>query len=223
MAITLCQKYIDEIRKGINTPNVVIEAELSGGTRRFGYHGRNTLPLPRFLADGAYRADGTVYAVGSDELPGMLAILKSVSSLQNKLDTEKGFSTRGELRVVITGRDIFKGLIRDEHLKNRRVSRKDGFIAPGFTYADYPATYTGIISDWSRKGDEITLTVSDDLVDASAKIPEENGPSTQFIDYRDMHPADIMTDILTNRLGIGSAYVDSNQFTNEKLLWLQGW
>src|SRR3972149_1483151 len=157
MAVTLSKKYLDELRRA-NTPNVVLEVELDGGLRLFGYHARNASPMTRFLADGSYHADGSVFAVGSDELPGVLPLLESVSSLQNKLDTEKGFSTRGELKVAITGRENLRDLVRDEFLKNRRVTRKDGFISRGFTYADYAATYTGVISNWSRKGDELTIT-----------------------------------------------------------------
>ncbi|HLC19119.1 MAG TPA: hypothetical protein VJM57_08930 [Thermodesulfobacteriota bacterium] len=222
MAVTLSKKYLDELRRA-NTPNVVLEVELDGGLRLFGYHARNASPMTRFLADGSYHADGSVFAVGSDELPGVLPLLESVSSLQNKLDTEKGFSTRGELKVVITGRENLRDLVRDEFLKNRRVTRKDGFISRGFTYADYAATYTGVISNWSRKGDELTITVSDELVDASKKIPEENESNTQHIDYRDTHPVDIMKDIILNRLEVDPAHVDTDKFDEEKSLWLQGW
>ncbi|MFQ5736743.1 MAG: hypothetical protein ACE5GY_07755 [Thermodesulfobacteriota bacterium] len=224
MAITLSSRYLAELRRGVNTPNVVVELSLDGGTRRFACHGRNSA-ITGFLADGTYVADGDTFAAGSDELADfdVVPALRAVSSLQNKLDTRKGFSTRGELKVVITGRENFAGLIRDEHLKNRRVSRMDGFMAPGFTFLDYAQTFTGVVTGWARKGDELTITVSDDLKGASVKVPRENSTKTQYIDYRATHPVDVMTDLLLNRLGIDPAYVDVSQFASERDMWLAGW
>ncbi|NIW98780.1 MAG: hypothetical protein GWN13_11135, partial [Phycisphaerae bacterium] len=125
-----------------------------------------------------------------------MPVLKSVSSLQNKIDTKDGFTTLGQISIVITGRENFKDIIKDEYLKNRRVTRKDGFVASGFDYSDYADTFTGTIQKWSRKGDELTLVVSDDLIEAKKKIPVENSTNTQLIDYRDTNPVDIMKDIL---------------------------
>lgn len=221
MAIKLSEKYLDELRKGANTPNTVVELELDSGTRRFSF-GRGGL-ITQFLADGSYVADGVTSAWGSDELPEVHPILASVSSLQNKIDTKSGYSTRGQMSFVIGGRENFSSLIADNYLKNRRVVRKDGFISPGFTYSDYAPTFTGKVYDWSRKGDELTITVADDLKDASDKIPEENSTKTQSLDFRDMHPADIMLDLLLNRLGIEAAYVDSAGFTAERDLWFPDW
>lgn len=225
MAITLASKYLAELKKAPNTPNVVIELALDAGVKRFGYWARNGSGITRFPADGAYKADGSITAIGSDELEPfeVQAVLKSVSSLQNKLDPKTGYSTRGQLTVVIGGRDNFKGLIANNYLKNRRVTRRDGFIAPGFTYNDYAATFTGRVTDWSRKGDELTLTVSDDLIDASKKLPVENALKTQYIDFRNSNPVDIMTGILLSQLGIGASYVNSAQFTSERDAWLSGW
>ncbi|MDP2688964.1 MAG: hypothetical protein Q8P48_02515 [Deltaproteobacteria bacterium] len=224
MAITLTARYLAELSKGVNTPNVIIELALDGGVKRLGYHGRSAV-ITRFLADGSYASGGSVFAAGNDDLAdfGVRSVIRSVSSLQNKIDTRRGFSTRGELKVVITGRDNFKALVRDEYLKNRRVTRRDGFMAPGFTFMDYAPTFTGIITDWSRKGDELTLTIADDLKEASVKVPEENSAKTQYIDYRNTHPADIMTDILLNRLGVDPAFVDTEKFAAERDMWLAGW
>ncbi len=197
MAITLSNNFITELRRSPNTPNVIIEIEFDSGTRKFGYHA------------GGF----------TDVLP----VLKSVSSLQNKIDTKDGFTTLGQISIVITGRENFKDIIKDEYLKNRRVTRKDGFVASGFDYSDYADTFTGTIQKWSRKGDELTLVVSDDLIEAKKKIPVENSTNTQLIDYRDTNPVDIMKDILTTQLGIDAAYVNTTQFDNERDTWLNTW
>jgi len=224
MAIELTSGYLAELRKGVNTPNVLIEFALDGGMKRFGYHGRNPV-ITEFLADGAYLADASICAVGTDDLADfdVCPALKSVSSLQNKIDTSRGFSTRGELKVTVTGRENFMKLVRDEYLKNRRVTRKDGFMAPGFSYPDYAQTFTGVVTDWARQGDELMITIADDLKMASVKVPEENSSKTQYLDYRFSHPVDVMTDLLIGRLGIDPAYVDMEKFAAERDMWLSGW
>ncbi|HAO93426.1 MAG: hypothetical protein A2X93_09170 [Deltaproteobacteria bacterium GWC2_56_8] len=193
----LTERYLKELKENVNVPNVVLELNLDSGVRKFGFH-----------TGGFF-----------DIVP----CLKTVSSFQSKLDTRKGYTTRGEITAVITGRENFREFIKGEYVKNRRVTRKDGFVSEGFCYADYAATYTGIVSDWSRKGDELTITISDDLIDATIKIPEETEENTQYISYLGANPADIMTDILVNRLGVAPECVDTGKFATERDLWLNGW
>ncbi len=197
MAITLTTAFLAELKKNSNTPNTIIEVALDSGTRKFSG------------APGGF----------SDVSP----CLKSVSSLQNKIDPKSGYTTRGQVTFTLVGRDNFKNIVRDEYLKNRRITVKQGFTVAGFAYSDYAAVFSGKISEWSRKGDELTLTASDDLTEASKKLPVENAAKTQYLSYQNMHPADIMTDILLTRLGIASAYVDSAKFASERDTWMQGW
>jgi len=194
LAITLSAAYLAELKKGTNTPDTVLEVMLDASTQYWGYS-----------------------ATASDVRP----IIKSVSSLQNKLDGKTGYTTRGQLTVTIVGRDNFKSLIANNYLKNRRVTRKDGFL--GIAYTDYAATFTGIITDWKRKGDELTLTISDDMVEADKKIPVETEEKTQYLDYTNSNPVDVMTNILLTQLGIASGLVNSTQFTSERDNWLNGW
>ncbi len=195
MAITLSTAYLAELKKGSNSPNVILELILDSGTLKYGY------------ATGGF--------------PDVQPILKSVSSLQNKLDTKSGFATLGQISFVIMGRENFRGLIKDNFLKNRRVTRKDGF--EGLGYSDYASTFTGTILDWSRKGDELTITVADEGVKTTKKIPVENATKTQNLDYRNMNPVDIMQDILKTQLGISTSFIDDTQFDNEQALWLSLW
>jgi len=197
MAITLTTAYLAELKKNENAPNVILEVALDSGTVKWGQ------------SAGGF----------TDVLP----VVTSVGALTNRLDEKSGYSTRGSITFAIAGRDNFKQLIRDEYLKNRRVTRKDGFIAPGFTYADYAATFTGIITDWKRKGDTLTITVSDDLHRARTKIPIENATKTQTLDYRNMNPVEIMLDLLGTRLGISASLIDTAQFNSEKAAWLASW
>lgn len=225
MAITLSERYLSELDKNVNTPNVVVELELDSGIARYGFHGRNTLPTVRFLAGGEYTAGGGHYGVGTSDLESLSvrAVLKSVSSLQNRLDPRAGYSTRGQMKVVLSGIENLAGLVPLHYLLNRRLTRKDGFISPGFTYGDYAPTFTGRVVDWSRSSDDLTLVVADDLKDASKKIPVENSAKTQHLDYRDLNPVDIMTDILSDKLALEPEVVDTERFTEERDTWLNGW
>lgn len=220
MAITLSSKYLDELKKkGSNNPNIIIAAEIL---------------FTSFIADGTYLADGSITAVGSESagaekwgwstggFSDVMPILGTVSSLQNKLNIKGGFSSLGQITVTIQGRDNFLDLIRDQYLKNRRVTRMDGFDVAGFTYADYAPTFTGKILDWTRNGDTLSLTIGDDaLVDTKRKIPTENDTKTQVRDYRSMNPVDIMLDILKSEpISIPEALIDTAQFESERDIWL---
>ena len=194
MAIVLTTAYKAALKSGSNSSNIILEVVLDSGTVKWGQHA------------GGF----------SDVIP----ILKDAASLQNKIDTKGGYTTRGQMSFTILGRDNFKNLIRDSRLKNRRVTRKDGFI--GTAYTDYVATYTGKITDWSRSGDELTIMVADDMVEATRKIPVENATKTQYLDYRNMNPVDIMQNILGTQLGIAAGYINTTQFDSEQSVWLSG-
>ena len=197
MPITLSTAYLAEIARRINTPNVIMEVTLDSGVVKWGY------------ADGGF----------IDVVP----IIKTVSSSQAKLDTESGWTTRGEITFVIAGRENFKSLIANNYLMNRRVVKKEGFLATGFLYTDYAAVFSGKITDWSRSGDELTLTVSDDLFDTTINIPAENADKTQYIDYTHINPLNAMQNILDTQLGISTAYIDLDKFASERDTWRNGW
>ena len=232
MAVTLTSNFIDELKQGSNRPNVIVELGFNS--------------VVRFLADGSFIADGSILASGDDggvartEKKGYSNIgsnggiftdvvtnLKGISSLQNKIDAKGGFVTLGQISITLTGRDSFKAMIQNEFMKNRRVTRMDGF--EGLAYSDYAATFTGTIQTWSRKGDDLVIVVQDDLVSAKKKIPEEstdgNGTVTniQFINYRSTNPVDMMLDILKVQLAIPASQVDTATFESERDTWLSGW
>lgn len=223
MGIALTRKFQEELGRCSNMPNVVVEFELDSGAVLYGYHGRNALPPVVFRADGKYLADGGLRAIGSDELPFVVPALKAVSTLQNRIDVRSGYSTRGQFTAVISGSENFTGLIRDEYLKNRRVTRKEGFVARGFTWLDYIRTFSGKVIDWSRKGDDLTVVIADDLKEASRKIPAESESRTGFIEYKAMNPVDIMADIIVAKLGVDVSMVDLEAFASERDRWLGPW
>ncbi len=148
------------------------------------------------------------------------AMVETMSSLSNKLDTKEGWGTRGTMTFTIGGRDNIKSLVANNYLKNRRVTRKQGFLASGFAYADYYPAFTGKITDWKRDGGKLTVTVMDDSYDTKKKIPVQNATKTQYIDYTNSNILDVASDMLLTQLGIPSGLVDSAKFTSERDTWL---
>lgn len=197
MPITVSTAYQRELMKGSNTPNTIIEVVLDNATYKWGY------------TTGGF--------------PDVQPILESVSSIQNKVDFKSGFSTRGRLSFKISGAETIRRVVTGRYLKNRRITKKEGFWTDGFLYADYITTFTGKIVDYSFDGDVLTVVVADDLVEGRKKIPVENATKTQFLDYQNMNPVAIMQDMISTRMGISTVFIDSTKFTSEQNTWLSGW
>lgn len=195
MSVALNANYIAELnKKAQNEPVIIIEIEFDSGTLKFGTH-----------------------SVFSD----VLTCIDKISSTQNKLDTSKGYSTRGNIKFDIIGRENFKTLIKNEHPKNRRVNRYDGFV--GLAFSDYVKTFTGTIQSWTRNDDRLTFTVDDDAQKVTTKLPVENDAGTQTIDYLNTNPIDMMLDILENQLGIDASLIDIATFENQRDIWRNSW
>lgn len=207
MAITLTAAYLAELKMADNIPDTILLLELDSGDTKIGFDIGNGFSDVR-------------------------AILGTVNSFQNKIDTKKAITSRGSITFTIIGRDNFKTLMETDRLKNRRVTEHSGFIASGFAFSDYAPIFTGLISEWSRKGDVLTITVMDDLAEGQKKIPVANDTKTQTIDFTGqsedpvtvgMNPVDIMQKIIKDEMGIDPSLVDDTQFDKEQTDWLNSW
>lgn len=219
--ITLPQAYLDQLSKvGKNHPNVILEAEFE---------------ITRFLADGSHIADGSITAVGSVSagptkwgqhhggFNDVLPIVKSVTSVQNKIDPKKGVTTRGSVTFTISGKDYINRIIQNVFFLNKKVTMKEGFVADGYAFADYAEIFVGRITDWKRNGDEMTFTVTDDVgAEGDKQLPIKNNKDTQFIDYRNFNPVDIMIDLQTVQADVLVARLDIAKYESERDTWLPG-
>lgn len=203
MAITLTTAFTDQLKKeGENEIVTIVEVSLDSGVVKWGTH--------------------PVTDTGFTDVKPILE--KPSTSIQNKLDQKTGFSTRGVVTLVITGRDNFKTLVRDQYLKNRDVVVKVGFVATGFQYSDYASIYTGKITNLQRKGDTLTITLGDDLkIKGKKKFPVELDGNIQYHDYQNINPVDLLLDLLKVRNSIPAARVDTAKFESERDKWLAGW
>ena len=192
MALTAA--YLAALKAGIFQLSEIIEIELDSGTVRYGTH------RP---------------AIAEVIVP----CVETISSLQNKLD-KSGWATRGTMSCTLGGRSIIEPLVANNYLKNRRVTRKQGFIVQGFTLADYAVVFSGKLLDWSREKGKLSLTVMDDSYDTHKKLPVQNATKTQYLDYTNCNLVDVIMNMLLTQLGIASARVDSAVFTSERDMWL---
>lgn len=199
--MALTSAFTNALLDGENRVNIVAEVTLDGGMEKWG------------TDTGGF----------NDITP----IIGKVDFLTNKISADRGFTLRGDVNITISGREIIQSLISGNYILNRRVAIKVGFVKDGFLYTDYGTINEGKIIDWSRNGDELTLTISDDTFDEDTKIPTENINDIQFLDYTNSgagkSPTSIMTDILLTQLGIASGNVNSANFTSEGGEWLNGW
>lgn len=196
MSISFSAKYLLELEKAENIPDIIAEIELDSGNIKIGMH-------THFI----------------DVIPA----LENPSSFQNQIDPKIGYATLGKFSFQIIGRENFLDLIKDEFLKNRRITKYEGFVADGFSFSDYAKTYTGIVSNWTRNADILTITVADDMQPTTKSVPVENASKTQYLDFSDINPADAMTNLILTQAAVPSARVDSTQFATERDLWLAGW
>lgn len=228
----LSEKYIKETKKE-NIHNVIFEIALDSGVKKIGYftgleklQELEGLYIPYF-ANGDYLSDGSIDALGSNieepvtykDFLNVIPSLTSASSLQNKIDVEKGYTTGGRITFTVSGRDIIKDLISNNYLMNRVVTRFDGFITDDFTFSDYATTYKGRIIDWVRKGDDLTVTVADELEYGKKKIPQSTTVADS-LQYVNENPVDIMLDLLTSHLQIDSTEIDTTTFESERDQWM---
>jgi hypothetical protein len=200
MAITLTSAFLRELRKGNNRPTTIFEVTLDSGVRKF----------------------GTGQGNGFSDVEGVVV---RHSTMQNKLDTQKGWSTRGRISFTISGKTLVQKLINSEYLKNRRVIRYDGFIADGFAYSDYAPSFDGKIVKWELDNNELKIFAVDDMYDCGQKIPAiaaGSNPDPATVDYRNTNILDVVLDLLKDKAGIDPGKVDTTGIEAERDLWFAG-
>lgn len=173
--------------------------------------------------------------------------LGKVTDLPMSINQKGGFVSVSALTFEIKGDENFQSFINTEYLKNRRVTRRDGFILSGAVYSDYIETFSGLISDFSIRNNILKITAINDLgVKSKVNIPAVDPPddlddggtasTIQSAIYSGENIIDIMRDILmggvvaTNpvtganntSMEIASAQIDIKQFDNERDIWFVG-
>ena len=188
---TFSAEYIAEQKNPNRSPDTIITISLSGKTLKWGIH--------KHL----------------DVIP----CLASSISFQTEINPEKSLSTIGKMQFDIKGSANFNPIVAGYRLKGRRVDVEQGFI--GIARNKYITPYTGVISDYKISGEILTLYVSDETELLRTNYPETNDSGTQYHDYSDTNPVDIMINLIATQAGITK--YDSAQFLAEKSTWYNNW
>ena len=197
MSITLTAKFLTELKNPNRVRNIFIEIDLTGSiTERWGLH---------------------------KILPDVRPVLKSVNSFQNKLDVKKNIVTKGSLSFNVSANSYLDNIITTYRLKNLRIRKYEGFIADNWGDTDYNKTFEGVITDWSRSGNVYSFSARDIREKAQKVAPTAKTDKTQYLDFSDMNPVDIMINFINTQAGIAGADYDSTQFTSERDTWFSGW
>jgi hypothetical protein len=195
MAITFSAAYQAEMKSPNRIPDIIITLALTGKTIKWGT------------------------SKHSDVLP----CLESSDSFQSEIDPKNGLSTMGSIKFTIKGSDNFLSIISGYHFKNRRVTKEEGFISNNFLRANYVETFSGVISDYKRNGETLTIIVADEMELLRKKAPTTTTGNTQFIDYSDSNPVDTMIDMIGTQAGVSGSRYNSAGFISERDLWYNGW
>ena len=167
MSRTYTAKYLSELKNPNKQPDTFIEINLGGSVVRWGYN--------KILSGSVHPA------------------LKSVSKQYNKLDIKKNIVTKGSLSFSVADSAYIQDIIQNNRLKNLRVKKYEGFIASGWDDTDYINTFEGVLYDWNRKGEIWSFKARDIRERAQAIAPVAETDKTQFLDYSDTNPIDMMT------------------------------
>ena len=196
MSIPYTNKFLTELKNPNRTPNDFIEIALVGGDEQWGKH---------------------------KVFPRIRPVLKSVSKSHNKLDVKKNVTTKGDLTFTVAASSYIDGIIQNNRLKNLRVKKYEGFLADGWVDTDYIKVFEGVIYDFSHSNEIYTFRARDIRELTSTSAPKSETDKTQFIDYSDTNPIDIMVDLIEVQAGIPSADYDGAKFDSERDTWYNGW
>jgi hypothetical protein len=147
------------------------------------------------------------------------ACLESSVSFQTKIDPAKSLATKGNMSFDIKGSTNFNPIISGYRIKNARVDVEEGYL--GIARNKYVTIYTGVISDFNINGEVLTLNVADELELLRKKYPATNSTGTQYHDYSNTNPVDIMINLIATQAGV--IKYDSTQFTTERDDWYNNW
>jgi len=142
--------------------------------------------------------------------------LINISSLTTSIDTFRP-STIGQMTVRFGFIQSLSNWLVSKYPKNKIVKILVGFDAFGWTENDFIDFFRGQVDDWSiSKQDEISLTVKDFKKEWSVDVPATWNTTADDVTWTDMHPSDIILDILQNQINVRDSKIDIGSFATVK-------
>ncbi len=169
------------------------------------------------------KASFEVYATHSDNTAlGFEASVLDVSSLTTTVDAfEK--STISQLTIGFGLTPPLSSWLKTRYPRNRTVKVLAGFVAEGFTEADYIDYFRGQVEDWQIETDfGVKLKVQDYAREWKAKVPAKWESVLDDVTWTDMHPVDVCMDILRNHVNVRDSKLVLESFDAVRTA-LPGW
>lgn len=148
--------------------------------------------------------------------------LLSVSSLSTTIDTFKS-STIGQRSLTFDLTPTLSHWMATKHPKNKLVKILAGFVADGFTEADYIDYGHGQVDDWPiSQNNQVTINVKDFSKEWDADVPTTWESTADDVTWSAQHPMDVMLDILKNQVNVRDSKIMTSFFGSVKAA-LPGW
>ena len=169
------------------------------------------------------KANFEVYDTYSDNISlGYEPAVLSVSALTTTIDVfEKSTISQVDLAIGLT-EGVSKWL-KTGYPRNKLVKVRAGFVAPGWTQADYENYFWGQVEDWRIEPDyAVKLQVQDYAKAWKASVPEKWESALDDVAWANMHPVDVCLDILRNHINVRDSKLVLGSFEAVKGA-LSGW
>lgn len=159
------------------------------------------------------KADFSIYIdVIAHAAPGSLSGLESIGTLSTEISDFKP-TTISSMTVTFPFSKLISTWFATRYPKNRIVKVKYGFIAPGFTPADYIDRFFGQIEDWKiSSSGKVTVTIYSFHKEWKTKIPRKWETSSDDKEWIEEHPVDVILDILQNFLTVRDSKINYASF-----------
>ncbi len=169
------------------------------------------------------KAQFEIYNTYSDNMSlGYEPAVLSVSSLTTTVDTfEKSTISQIDLAMGLT--ESVSAWLKTKYPRNKIVKVRAGFVADGWSAADYENYFWGQVEDWRIDPDyEVNLQIQDYAKEWKAKVPEKWESALDDVVWINVHPVDVCLDILRNHINVRDSKLVLGSFEAVKAA-LPGW
>lgn len=169
------------------------------------------------------KASFEVFATYADNLSmGYEPSILEVSSLTTTIDVFDK-STISQLTIGFGLTPSISNWLRTRYPRNRTVKVLAGFVASGFTEADYIDYFRGQVEDWQIETDfGVKLQIQDYAKEWKAMVPAKWESVLDDMSWTDMHPVDVCLDVLRNHINVRDSKLVLGSFEAVKVV-LSGW
>ena len=177
---------------------------------------------PSFTTNTARDKTATLHSIKADfstyidviahAAPGSLSGLESIGTLSTEISDFKP-TTISSMTITFPFNKRISTWFATRYPKNRIAKVKYGFIAPGFTPADYIDRFFGQIEDWKiSSSGKVTVTIYSFHKEWKTQIPAKWVDAGDDQEWIEEHPVNVILDILQNFLTVRDSKINYASF-----------